>query len=351
MRRGSRPNLASAPVARRTWPEPGLVVTRTPLRVSFAGGGTDLPSFYEREYGAVLSTTIDKHLYVTVKRHGVLFNEGFRLNYSQTEQAQTLDGIKNNIARECLRLLKVEPPIYISTVADLPEFSGLGSSSSFAVGLLNALHAFRGERVSAAQLAEEASHIEIEVLRHPIGKQDHYAAAFGGLNLFRFLADGGVSIEQQHLPNGVVETLFNHLVMFWTGIQRHSASVLAEQQRNTASNLDLLQEMRGHAQRLQALMRDGFDPLEFGRVLDATWQLKRRLASTITNEQIDTWYRRAREAGAVGGKICGAGGGGFLLLVMAPERREAVRRALHDMTEIQIRHEAQGSRVLLPFVE
>lgn len=330
---------------------PGVVVTRTPLRVSFAGGGTDLPSFYQRESGAVLSTTIDKYLYVTVKRHGGLFNEGFRLNYSKTEHVAQLDDIKNNIARECLRFLNIEPPVYISTVADLPEFSGLGSSSSFAVGLLNALHAYRGERVSAGQLAEEASHIEIAVLQHPIGKQDHYAAAFGGLNFFRFMPDGGVSVEQQRLPHGVLEALFDHLVMFWTGIQRNSASVLAEQQRNTVSNLDALQQMREHAQQLQALMRNGFDPLDVGRVLDATWRLKRGLASTITNDRIDAWYQRARDAGAVGGKICGAGGGGFLLLVMLPERREVVRKALHDMTEIQIRYEAQGSRVLLPFVE
>lgn len=330
---------------------PGVVVTRTPLRVSFAGGGTDLPSFYQREYGAVLSTTIDKYLYVTVKRHGGLFNEGFRLNYSRTEHVGRLEEIENNIARECLRFLAVEPPLYISTVADLPEFSGLGSSSSFAVGLLNALHAYRGERVSAGQLAEEASHIEIDMLQHPIGKQDHYAAAFGGLNFFRFQPEGGVSVEQQRFPRGVLELLFDHLLMFWTGIQRQSTSVLTEQQRNTVHNLDRLQQMREHAHRLQHLMGNGFDPLQFGRVLHETWQLKRQLASTITSAQIDGWYDRALAAGAVGGKICGAGGGGFLLLVMAPDRRALVRKALHDMTEIPIRYEAQGSRVLLPFVE
>lgn len=330
---------------------PGLVVTRTPLRVSFAGGGTDLPSFYEREYGAVLSTTIDKYLYVTVKRHGGLFNEAFRLNYSQTEQVAQLDEIKNNIARECLRLLQIEPPVYISTVADLPEFSGLGSSSSFAVGLLNALHAFRGERVSAGGLAEEASHVEISVLQRPIGKQDHYAAAFGGLNFFRFQADGGVTVEPQRIASNAVERLFEHLMMFWTGIRRDATVILSEQQRNTPQKLDLLQAMREHAQQLQGLLRNGFDPLEFGRIMDQSWQLKRGLASTITNPRIDAWYEQAKSIGAVGGKLCGAGGGGFLLFVMPPARRAAVQQALRELTEVSIRYEAQGARVLLPFVE
>lgn len=325
-----------------------LVMTRTPLRVSFAGGGTDLPEFYQREHGAVLSTTIDKYLYVTVKRHGVLFNEGFRLNYSETEHVQRLDDIKNNIARECLRLMKIEPPIYINTVADLPDFSGLGSSSSFAVGLLNALHVFRGERVSAAQLAGEASHVEIDVLQRSVGKQDHYAAAFGGLNFFCFMPDGRVTIEHQQLPEGTIHRLFDHLLMFWTRIRRDASAILVEQQRKTVGNLELLRAMREHARVLQGLMGNGFDPLEFGRVLDETWGRKRQLASSITNDQIDGWYRLARDAGAMGGKICGAGGGGFLLLVIPPGRKEAVRQALSNLDEVPIHYEAQGSCVLFP---
>src|SRR3990172_10800512 len=163
---------------------PSLVLTRTPLRVSFAGGGTDLAAFYDQtDYGAVVSTAINKYIYVTVKKHGEIFNEPIRLNYSRSEQVSRIDEIHNNIARECLRFLAIDPPIYISTVGDLPASTGLGGSSSFAVGLLNALHAYRGERVSASQLAEEASQIEIDILKEPIGKQDQYAAAFGGLNL------------------------------------------------------------------------------------------------------------------------------------------------------------------------
>lgn len=326
---------------------PGLIVTRTPLRVSFAGGGTDLPAFYEREPGAVLSSTIDKYLYVTVKRHVDLMGGSIRLNYSETEIVDRIDDIKNSIARECLRLLKVEPPIYISTVADLPASSGLGSSSSFAVGLLNALHVFLGDRVSAGQLAEEACQVEIEILQHPVGRQDQYAAAFGGLNYFSFMPGGQVTLEPQRLQQRQIDDLFNHIMVFWTGLRRDSNLVLEEQARNTPNTMDYLLSMRGHAQELRELMRNGFTPSEFGMVLDATWHLKSRLASTITNEQIDTWYDLAMSAGAAGGKLLGAGGGGFLLFIVKPDHRDAVRVALGGLTEISIGYEAQGSRVIL----
>jgi D-glycero-alpha-D-manno-heptose-7-phosphate kinase len=327
---------------------PRLVVTRTPLRVSFAGGGTDLAAFYEREYGAVLSTAINKYIYVTVKRHGEVFKERIRLNYSKSETVQRVEEVENNIARECLKFLEIEPPIYISTVGDLPASTGLGGSSSFAVGLLNALHAYRGERVGAGQLAEEASHIEIDVLKEPIGKQDQYAAAFGGLNFFCFKPGGGVTVEPQRLTNGTLKTLFEHILMFWTGHQRDSSSVLMEQKAKTGEKLESLLSMRGHAHQLQALFGNGHaDLATFGRILDESWQMKRQLASTITTDQIDQWYAVAREAGATGGKLCGAGGGGFLLFVVPQERQEAVRRALCDLEEVQVGPEANGSQMLL----
>jgi D-glycero-alpha-D-manno-heptose-7-phosphate kinase len=324
-----------------------LVVTRTPLRVSFVGGGTDLSTFYEREYGAVLSTAINQYIYVTVKRHGEVFNERIRLNYSKSETVQCLDQIDNNIARECLRFLDIEPPIYISTVGDLPASTGLGGSSSFAVGLLNALHAYRGERVSAGQLAEEASHIEIEVLQQPIGKQDQYAAAFGGLNLFCFKPGGAVTVEPQRLANGTLQSLFDHVMMLWTGHQRDSSSVLQEQKANTTQKMASLLQMRQHAHQLHALFSNGHLDLQaFGRILDESWQLKRQLASTVTTDQIDAWYRLARQAGALGGKLCGAGGGGFLLFLTPLERRDAVRQALKDLREVAVEPEAHGSQIL-----
>ena len=289
---------------------------------------------------------------MTVKRHSELFYEPIRINYSKTEQVERVSEIENNIARECLRFLDVGPPIYISTVADMPASSGLGGSSSFAVGLLHALHAYKGERVSAGQLAEEASYIEIEVLGQPIGKQDQYAAAFGGLNFFRFNPGGGVTVEPQRVTNGKLAGLFNHILMFWTGMQRDSSSVLSEQKSNTARKIDSLIKMRGHALELQAMVNNGgIDPVEFGRILHESWQLKSRLASVITTDRIDNWYRLAMDAGAEGGKICGAGGGGFLLFVVRPERQEAVRKALSGLIEVSIKPEVHGSRVMLPFMQ
>lgn len=331
--------------------DPGMIVTRTPLRISFAGGGTDLPDFYEREYGAVLSTAINKYIYVTVKRHSDLFFEHIRINYSKSEEVNRVEEIENDIARECLRFLCVEPPIYISTVGDMPASTGLGGSSSFAVGLLNALHAYRGERVSAGQLAEEACHIEIDVLRQPIGKQDQYAAAFGGINFFRFSRGGGVTVEPQRLANGALGDLFDHILIFWTGHQRDASTVLAEQKANTCSKFESLLTMRQHAHLLQLLMNGGHvDTNRFGQILDETWQLKRQLASTITNDQIDRWYECAKRSGAVGGKLCGAGGGGFLLLLVPPGKQQSVRCGMSDLIEVPIRYEVHGSQLVHPFV-
>lgn len=327
-----------------------MIVTRTPLRVSFVGGGTDLAEFYEREGGAVLSTTIKRYVYVTVKRHSELFFEPIRVNYSKSEQVEHIDELQNNIARECLRFLEIEPPIYISTVGDVPASTGLGGSSSFAVGLLNALHAYRGERVSAGQLAEEASHVEIEVLGEPIGKQDQYAAAYGGLNLFRFKPGGGVSVEHLRVRNGGMDDFFDSMLMFWTGHQRDASGILHEQKENTAAQLERLRQMRDQAQELHRMLGEGsIDVRDFGRVLDQGWQLKRRLASSITTGQIDVWYDAAVSAGAYGGKLCGAGGGGFLLFVAPPERHAAIREALPDLTEMAVEHESHGSQVVLPF--
>jgi D-glycero-alpha-D-manno-heptose-7-phosphate kinase len=327
---------------------PSYVLTRTPLRVSFAGGGTDLAAFYETaEYGAVLSTAINKYIYVTVKCHGEVFNEPIRVNYSRSEEVNRVDEIQNNIARECLRFLEIEPPIYISTVGDLPASTGLGGSSSFAVGLLNALHAFKGEKVSAGQLAEEACHIEIDVLNEPIGKQDKYAAAYGGLNLLCFKPGGGVTVEPVRLRNGALRELFGQLLMFWTGHQRDASSVLTEQKQNTAQKSNSLFKMRDQAKQLQALFSNGhFDRAQFGQILDQGWELKRCLASTITNDDIDDWYRSAREAGAVGGKLCGAGGGGFLLFLVPPSCQEQVRRVMHGLKEISVEPEVHGTQVL-----
>jgi D-glycero-alpha-D-manno-heptose-7-phosphate kinase len=348
-------NFARPYDMRRSWPDdregtaPKMIVTRTPLRVSFAGGGTDLPEFYEREEGAVLSAAVDKYVYVTVKRHSEIFNEPIRLNYSRTEQVNSIEEIENNIARECLKFLEIEPPIFISTVADMPASTGMGGSSAFAVGLLNALHAFRGERVTAGQLAEEACYIEIEVLKEPIGKQDQYAAAFGGLNLLRFSKSGRVMVEPQQVVNGSVSHLFSNIMMFWTGHQRAAASVLSEQKSKTPANLDVLRQMRQQANELRQLFSSvEIDIERLGHVLHEGWEFKRRLGSKITTSDIDRHYDSAMAAGAEGGKLCGAGGGGFLMFLVKPPRRDAVRQALSGLKYVSLGYEVHGSRVLYP---
>jgi D-glycero-alpha-D-manno-heptose-7-phosphate kinase len=341
----------SLQLRRRTAPaEQPFMMTRTPLRISLAGGGTDIADFYEHEYGGVFSTAIDKYVYVTVKRHSDLFFEPIRINYSKTEQVNTLSEIENGIARECLLLLGIEPPIYVSVVGDMPASTGLGGSSSFAVGLLHALHAMRGERVSAGQLAEEASYIEIDVLGQPIGKQDQYAAAFGGLNFFRFEPGGRVTVEPQRVAAHLLDEFFEHTLLLWTGMQRDAGSVLAEQKANMAHTRDRLREMRGHAEQLRALVSAGeLDPIVVGGILHDSWLRKRELAAGISTAEIDAWYDRAIAAGADGGKLCGAGHGGFLLLFVRPERRARVRRALSELVEVDVRPEVQGSTVMMPF--
>ena len=319
----------------------------SPQRLSFAGGGTDLPDFYRHHGGAVISATINKYLYVTVKRHSPLFNETYRLSYSKTEHVDTLDEIENDVARECLRLIHVEPPLYIATAADLPASSGLGSSSSFAVGLLYALHTMRGESVSAGQLAEEACHVEIGMLKRPIGKQDQYAAAFGGLNFITFQPDGRVHLDHIWLPDDGAASLFRNSMLFWTGTQRDAGSILEEQRANITETSETLVQMRDLAGDFRdILLQQRNDPGGLGAILDAGWQAKRSLASKISSSEIDVCYERARAAGALGGKIAGAGGGGVLYLVVPPENQAAVRAALSEMVDVAVAYEPRGARLL-----
>lgn len=326
---------------------PRTVTTITPQRLSFVGGGTDLPDFYREYGGAVVSTTIDKYIYVTVKRHSPLFNEVYRLSYSKTEHVESLDKIENDVARECLRLVPVEPPLFMATASDLPASSGMGSSSSFAVGLLYALHIMRGENVSAGQLAEEASHVEIEMLNHPIGKQDQYAAAFGGLNFIAFKPNGRVYLDPLWLPNNGAEKLFENSMLFWTGQQRQAGGILQEQRKNISSTFETLIRMRDMAAECRDALLEHHEDLEqFGKIVDAGWQAKRTLASKISSQHIDQCYERAKVAGVLGGKIAGAGGGGFLYLIVPPEKHKAVCAVLSDMMPIRIKYESRGARIL-----
>lgn len=327
---------------------PNYIVASAPFRISFAGGGTDLPAFYEREGGAVFSCAIDQHVYVTVKRLSRFFEDNYRLNYSQTEIVAKVEDIENSIIRACLMLLPVPPPLYIGVIADVPTCSGLGASSSFAVSLLAALHVLRGERVSPAQLAAEAVKVEIELLGQPIGKQDQYVAAWGGLNYMSFEPNGLVNVESQPLPASALKQLFDSILMFWTGISRDAGKVLESQNQNTGSNIEVLRHMKAQARQLRDMTMTGLDVDAFGAVLAEGWEFKRTLSNSISNDQIDNWYRAGMEAGAYGGKLCGAGGGGFLMFVAPRERHAGIRRELSHLRELRVQYEPLGARVVLP---
>jgi len=326
-----------------------MIISKTPLRISFAGGGTDLASFYKHhDYGAVISTSIDSYIYVTIKQHSELFPEKFRLNYSSTEQVDHLDKIENPIMRECIRFLDISDRLYISTIADCPGSSGLGSSSSFCVGLLNALYKYKGMSVSAGKLAEEAAHIEIDILQRPMGKQDHYAAAYGGANYFRFNKDETVTLQHVASRTKNIETLFRSLLSFWTGVVRPSESILKEQDTNNDRNSDILIKMRDQALELfQLVNSDNFTIERFARIVHEGWLMKTRLASNISNSTIDKAYAVAMDNGALGGKISGAGGGGFLNIFAHPEKQDRLSTSLGaaGLTRYKMNIDSNGTQV------
>jgi len=306
-----------------------MIISKTPLRISFVGG-TDLPSFYKNnDYGAVLSTSIDSYIYVIVKKHTKLFLEKIRLNYSEVELVDQLKEIRNPIIRECLQFLNIDDNIYISTIADAPGSSGLGSSSSFCVGLLNALYKYKGINTSIAQLAEEAAYIEIEVLKRPMGKQDHYAAAYGGINYFKFEANGSVIIRPISLSRNKISMIFDNMLSFWTGMTRPSESVLSEQDKKNYENVDILLRMRHQVDELMNLLLGNNTNVEqFGAIIHDGWKLKRQLASQISNNKLDHYYQIAMKKGAYGGKISGAGGGGFLNIFAHKKHHDNITQAL-----------------------
>ena len=322
------------------------VTTMTPQRISFVGGGTDLPDFYRINGGSVLSSTINKYIYVTVKRHSKLFEENYRLSYSITEHVNSIQDIQNEIARECLNLINIDGPLYISTAADLPAQSGLGSSSSFAVGLLHALHVMRGENVSAIQLAEEACYIEINRLKRPIGKQDQYAAAFGGLNFFEFQKNENVKILPIALNKDVEKILFNDALLFWTGMQRESQTILSVQAKGIKDNIEILEKMAKQAEQLQNdLQSNNINLKKIAQYIKYGWELKESLAEGITNKVISDAYKEAINSGAEGGKLLGAGGGGFLYFLAEKIHHEKIITTLNQMPVVPVKFEPRGSAV------
>jgi D-glycero-alpha-D-manno-heptose-7-phosphate kinase len=323
-----------------------MIITRSPFRVSFFGGGSDLAAFYRRRVGAVLSTTIDRYMYLSA--HPYFDGTSIHVKYSSSELARTVAEVRHPIVRRVLERIGPDGGVEITSTADVPAGTGLGSSSAFTVGLLNLLYAYAGRHASVERLAREACQIEIDDLGTPIGKQDQYASAYGGLNLIRFFPDESVDVTPLVISSECRRTLERALLMFYTGEQRSAASVLTEQRAALASDEEkaaAMQKMVEQVYQAKALLEA--DQVEaFGRLLDDAWRLKRSLTTKISNATIDQMYEAARAAGAWGGKLLGAGGGGFLLLAAAPERHDAIRAALGGALELPLRLERGGSKVV-----
>lgn len=320
-----------------------MIITQAPLRISFAGGGTDLPDFYHKFGGGVISTAIDKYVFVIVKER---FDNMIYLNWMKKEIVSNIDEIEHELIRETMRKVGVTKGVEITTLSDIPaEGSGLGSSSSITVALLQALYVYRGINVETERLAREACEIEIDILGKPIGKQDQYIAAYGGLRHFEFKKDGNVIVRTPNLDLDFLRQLDSHLMLFFTGKTRKSSEVLVQQKKNIANTFEILKKMRDQSWDVFNALEDG--NLKFlGGALDLGWEMKRKLSNSITNPEIDKMYEKAKQAGAIGGKIAGAGGGGFLLLFVPPGKQASVRKALKNYRELPFHLERDGVKVI-----
>ena len=322
-----------------------MIVSRTPLRMSFVGGGSDLPSYYRKEGGAVISTSVDKYVYVTVNKK---FDDDIRLSYSVTENESNVQKIKHPIVRNTLELLDIHGGIEITSISDIPsQGSGLGSSSSYTVGLLHALYIYKGESISKEKLGKLSSHVEIDLCGDKIGKQDQYAAAFGGLNLIEFKEDDSVIVSPIICKPTTVSKMEESIIVFYTGRTRSAATLLSTQsdKMKRADKREIMSKMVSLSYEMKALLEN--DDVEFlGELLDANWQLKRQLTAGISDHQIDEWYKKALTAGATGGKILGAGNGGFIMYFAPKEKHIDIEEALSDLKKISFGFDSEGSRIL-----
>jgi len=321
-----------------------MIITQTPLRIGLLGGGTDLPGYYREHGGRVLNCALDKYVYVIVKQR---FDDDIYVNYSKKEIVSRVEDLEHELVREAMRMTGVAEGVEITTLADIPSAgSGLGSSSAVTVGLLHALFAYQGRQVSAEELAERACSIEIERCGKPIGKQDQYIAALGGIRDIRFGPGDEVVAEEVQLRPADRWALQHQIMLFYTGVTRSANTILAEQNANieaTRPQLDLLRDLAGFA--AERLRNGEVDAI--GPALRESWEAKRKLASGVSNDQIDGAVTRALDAGASGAKLTGAGGGGFLLVICPVERQRAVRASLTEMRELPVKLDRLGSRVVL----
>ena len=324
-----------------------MVITRTPFRISFFGGGTDYPEWYLKHGGAVLSTTFDKYCYITSRELPPFFNHKYRITYSKVEDTNTIEEIEHPAVRAVLKESNCTEGLEIHCDADLPARSGLGSSSSFVVGLLHSLKTMQGETVTQEWLAEEAIRIEQQVLRESVGSQDQVASAIGGFNVIRFTTDGHFEVEPIGLSAQRQQELENNLMLFFTGFSRIASEIAQSKIANFENKMDELSLMRAMVDDAVSLLRSDDDIRIIGEMLHKTWQLKRSLSEKVSNPAIDALYKKAREAGAIGGKLLGAGGGGFLLLFTEPEKQPTVQQALAELVCVPFQFESTGSQICL----
>tara|TARA_Y100000996_G_scaffold413331_1_gene401351 strand:- start:2743 stop:3744 length:1002 start_codon:yes stop_codon:yes gene_type:complete len=323
-----------------------MIITRTPFRLSFFGGGTDLKTFYSKTDGEVLSAAIDKYLYVVVKKKLGIVEHKFRINWSTVEFTNKIDEIKNPVARECLKYFKINYPIEITTFADIPANTGLGSSSAFAVGLVNALFALNGKLASKYEIASIAAKIEIDILRRKIGKQDHFACCYGNINNLVFKRNETVSINPIVASSRSIKQLEDNMIMFYTNQKRNSEAVLKNQykiKKKQFENLKKLKELVSISKDI--ILNKNFRVKDFGILLDRNWELKKKINRLSSNKLVDKYYNQALNSGAYGGKLLGAGNGGFLLFIASKSSQKKIANKLNKLKKMYIKFDYSGTRI------
>ena len=328
-----------------------MIISRTPFRISFFGGGTDYPGWYRQHGGAVLATTINKYCYLTCRYLPPFFEHRIRVVYSKIESCQKIDEISHPAVREALRYLKVDRGMEIHHDGDLPGRSGMGSSSAFTVGLLLALYALKGRAIGKKQLAAESIHLEQDVLKETVGSQDQVCAAYGGLNRINFLRNGDFSVQPMTLSQDRLTELNSHLLLFYTGIKRTAATVASSFVPSIADRAALLHRMRDYVDQSCDILNSGGSLTPFGKLLHETWQVKRALSDKVSNASVDRIYDEACAAGALGGKLLGAGGGGFLLFFAPPAKHGKIKKQLSNLIHVPFKFEFGGSQVIFHELE
>lgn len=323
-----------------------MIISKTPFRISFFGGGTDYPAWYEKNGGAVLSTTIDKYCYITVRYLPPFFKHKHRIVYSLVENVHSIKEIQHPVVRVLMERFKFNQGLEIHHDGDLPARAGLGSSSSFTVGMLNAMHALRGQIISKSDLAKEAIRVERDILKENVGSQDQVAVAYGGFKKIIFHNDHSFRVEPITLHKRRVEELQDHLMLVFTGLSRFSSEIAADQIKNTERNKKELSIMHQMVDEAVGILNSNKNLIEFGNLLHQSWLIKKSLSSKISNPEVDHLYENALKHGAIGGKLLGAGGGGFMLLFVRPENRQKVARGLRKFLEVKFKFESEGSQII-----